>query len=92
MDSVPPADTIALLAIALVLIILSAFFSASESAFFSLNKLRLRLLKNKGNKSAIRVAKLLENKEKLLNTILVGNNIVNIALSSIITSVCLVIF
>ena len=85
-------STIALLVVAIVLIILSAFFSASESAFFSLNKLRLRLLRNKGDKKAIRAGKLLDNKEKLLNTILVGNNIVNIALSSIITSVCLGLF
>jgi len=83
---------IGLLIIAVVLILLSASFSASESAFFSINKLRLRLLRNKGDKKAIRAGRLLDKKEKLLNTILVGNNVVNIVLSAIITSVCLEIF
>ena len=83
---------IGLLIIAVVLILLSATFSASESAFFSINKLRLRLLKNKGDKKAIRASRLLDKKEKLLNTILVGNNVVNIVLSAIITSVSLEIF
>ena len=84
--------TIGLLIFAFVLIALSAMFSASESAFFSINKLRLRLLRNKGNKKAIRAGKLLDKKENLLNTILVGNEIVNIALSALVTSICLEIF
>ncbi|MCR4789948.1 MAG: hemolysin family protein [Treponemataceae bacterium] len=83
---------IGLLIVAVILIILSATFSASESAFFSLNKLRLRLLRNKGDKKAIRAGKLLDKKEKLLNSILVGNNVVNIVLSSIVTSICLELF
>lgn len=62
-------------------------FSASESAFFSINKLRVRFLRNKKNKGAIRAGKLLDNKDRLLNTVLVGNNIVNISLSAILTSI-----
>ena len=81
-----------LMILAVVLILLSMSFSASESAFLSINKLRLRLLRNKKNKKAIRAGKLLDKKEKLLNTILVGNNIVNISLSAIITSIALDLF
>ncbi|MBQ7905637.1 MAG: HlyC/CorC family transporter [Spirochaetaceae bacterium] len=81
-----------LLILAVVLILLSMIFSASETAFLSINKLRLRLLRNKKNKKAIRAGKLLDKKEKLLNTILVGNNIVNISLSAIITSIALDLF
>ncbi|MFI3257182.1 MAG: hemolysin family protein [Spirochaetales bacterium] len=85
-------NTAFLLIIAGILIVLSMFFSASESAFFSVNKLRIRFLRNKKNKAAIRVGKLLDNKDKLLSTILVGNNIVNISLSSILTSIALTAF
>ncbi|MCR5081288.1 MAG: hemolysin family protein [Treponema sp.] len=70
---------------AIVLILLSMIFSASESAFLSINKLRVRILRNKKDKRAMRVWKLLQNKNLLINTLLVGNNIVNIALSSILT-------
>ena len=83
---------IGLLILAAVLIVLSAMFSASESAFFSINRLRLRLLRNKGDKKAIRAGKLLDKKDKLLNTILVGNEIVNIGLSALVTSICLELF
>lgn len=83
---------IGLLVAAAVLIIFSMIFSAGESAFLSINKLRLKFLRNKGDKKAVRAARLLDKKEKLLNTILVGNNLVNISLSAIITSVCIELF
>ena len=86
METSDSSSITGLLILAVVLILLSMIFSASESAFLSINKLRLRLLRNKKDKRAIRAGKLLDKKEKLLNTILVGNNIVNIALSAIITS------
>ncbi len=73
-----------LLTIAGICIILSMIFSATESAFLSINKLRVRFLKNKQNKKAIRVWALLKNKERLINTLLIGNNIVNVIISSII--------
>ena len=76
----------------LVLILLSMIFSCSESAFLSINKLRVRFLRTKKNKGAIKVSKLLERKELLLNTILVGNNIVNIAITSLLTSLALQFF
>ena len=67
-------------------------FSAAESAFLSINKLRVRLLRNKKNRRATRVWRLLNNKDRLINTLLVGNNIVNIALSSIFTYIAIELF
>ena len=92
METSDSSSITGLLILAVVLILLSMIFSASESAFLSINKLRLRLLRNKKDKRAIRAGKLLDKKEKLLNTILVGNNIVNIALSAIITFIALELF
>lgn len=95
MSDPSPANSsslVVLLTIAAALILLSMLFSASESAFLSINKLRLRFLREKKNKRAILTSKLLEKKDILLNTVLIANNIVNIALSAIITSVALEIF
>ena len=70
--------------ICLVLLILfSAFFSASETAFTSLNRIRLKTMADDGNKKAANAYKMGENYDKLLSTILIGNNIVNIAAASI---------
>jgi len=66
-----------------VLLLMSAYFSATETAFSSLNKTRLKSLMEKDNKRAALAYKLSENYDKLISTILVGNNIVNIALASI---------
>lgn len=68
-----------------VLIIMSAYFSATETAFSSLNKTRLKSLAEKGNKKAVLACKLSERYDKLISTILIGNNVVNIAVSSIAT-------
>ena len=81
-----------LIAISVVLVFLSMIFSAAESAFLSINKLRVRLLRNKKNRRATRVWRLLNNKDRLMNTLLVGNNIVNIALSSIFTYIAIELF
>ncbi|MBQ4150821.1 MAG: HlyC/CorC family transporter [Clostridia bacterium] len=69
----------------LVCLILSAYFSATETAFSSLNKTRIKVLAEDGNKRAKLALALSEKYDKLLSTILVGNNIVNIAISSIAT-------
>ena len=68
-----------------VLVAFSAFFSASETAFSSLNQIRLKSRAEDGDTSAARVLAMAEKYDKLLSTILVGNNIVNIGLSSIAT-------
>ncbi len=85
-------SVIPLLACAIVLILLSMTFSGTESAFLSINKLRVRFLHNKQNVRAMRVWRLLQAKERLINTLLVANNIVNISLSSILTIVALDLF
>lgn len=69
----------------LVCLCFSAFFSASETAFTSFNRARMKLYAEEGNKKAVRVLKMSDNYDKLLSTILVGNNIVNITLSSVAT-------
>ena len=69
----------------LVCLILSAYFSATETAFSSLNKTRIRVLAEDGNKRAKLTLELAEKYDKLISTILIGNNIVNIAISSIAT-------
>ena len=68
-----------------VLVIMSGYFSATETAFSTINKTRLRTLAEKGDKKAERVLTLAEKYDSLLSTILVGNNIVNIMLSSVAT-------
>lgn len=64
-----------------VLIVFSAFFSGSEAALLSVNKIRIRHMADTGNKNAAILVKLLENPEQFLTAILVGNNIVNITAS-----------
>lgn len=69
-----------------ILLIGSGFFSASETALMSLSKIRMRHMKDEGVKGAKLVSSLIEEPNKLLSSILVGNNIVNIAATSISTS------
>ena len=66
-----------------ILVLMSAYFSATETAFSSLNKTRLKTLAEDGNKRAALTLKLAENYDKLISTILIGNNIVNICLASL---------
>lgn len=68
-----------------VLVMFSAYFSATETAFTSINRIRIKNLANDGNKKAKNVLDLSEKFDSLLSTILVGNNIVNIAMTSIST-------
>ena len=68
-----------------VLVIFSAYFSATETAFTSVNRIRIKNLAGDGDKKAKVVLDLSEKFDSLLSTILVGNNIVNIAMSSMAT-------
>ena len=79
-----PSD-IALLCVLVVLLLLSAFFSSAETALTTVNKIRLRTLVEEENKKAIVLNNVLNNSRKMLSTVLIGNNIVNIAASSIAT-------
>ena len=70
----------------IILIMLSAFFSSAETAFSSLSRVRIRALIEDGNKRAELVDKILENYSKMISTILIGNNIVNLGASSLATA------
>ncbi len=85
-------DIIRNVLIIIVLVIFSAYFSATETAFTSANRIRLKNMAGDGNRKADRVLKLSEKYDKLLTTILVGNNIVNIAMTSIATILFVKIF
>lgn len=69
----------------MILLVFSAFFSATETAFLSMNKIRMKSLANDGNKRAKRVLKIHEDFDKFLSTELIGNNFVNILTTSIVT-------
>ena len=69
-----------------ILLIASGFFSASETSLMSLSKIRLRHMQEEGVKGAKLVANLIEDSNKLLSSILIGNNVVNIAATSISTA------
>lgn len=69
----------------LICLAFSAFFSSTETAYTSFNRTRMKSKADEGNKKAALVLKISENYDKLLSTILVGNNIVNITLSSLAT-------
>ena len=75
--------------ILVVLVMLSAFFSASETAFTSANRVKLKTMAQGGNKRAQIALNLAEDYDRLLSTILVGNNVVNIGASSMATGLFL---
>ena len=75
-----------------ILIIFSGVFSCTETAFLSVNKIRMRNLAEEGNKRALTVEKLLSNSDRLFSSILVGNNLVNIGASSLTTSFVISLF
>lgn len=69
----------------IILLMLSAFFSSSETSLTTMSKIRVRTLVDDGVKNAAIVQKLIENPSKLLSTILIGNNVVNLSASSLAT-------
>lgn len=73
----------------IILILLSGFFSASETALLSLSKIRLKHMVKENVKNAKNIEKLLENPNKLLGTILIGNNAVNIGASALATALAI---
>ena len=74
-----------LILVLVVLVLLSAFFSASETAISTVNRIRMRNYADEGNKKAQKVIHMADNYDRTLSTILVGNNIVNIAFASLST-------
>ena len=77
------------LIILLFLIILSGFFSSAETAFSTVNRVRMRTLEEEGSKRAAKVNKILESYSKMLSTVLIGNNIVNLSTSALTTTIAL---
>jgi Mg2+/Co2+ transporter CorB len=75
-----------------LLILLSAFFSSSETAMMAVNRYRIKTRAEQGNRSAMLVLKLLSAPDKLLGTILFGNNVANIAASTLATVIALRLF
>jgi Mg2+/Co2+ transporter CorB len=79
----------ALIGVLLILILFSAFFSGSETALMTLNRYRLRHLRDSGHAGAKRASLLLERPDRLIGLILLGNNFVNILASSLATVIAL---
>lgn len=70
----------------LLLIVLSGFFSSAETALTTVNRVKIRTLVEEGNKRAVLVERILERYSKMLNAILIGNNIVNLSASALCTT------
>ena len=79
------SDSIIQIIFLVILLILSAFFSSAETALTMINKIRIKTLADEGNKKAAVVLKIEDNPDKMLRAILIGNNIVNISASSLVT-------
>ncbi len=79
------SHTITMIVVLGVMILMSAYFSATETAFSSFNRIRMKNMANAGNEKAELVMELSENFDRVLSTILIGNNIVNIGSASLAT-------
>ena len=80
-----PSDVIQIVSI-VILLFLSAFFSSAETALLGISPLRIRTLVEEGNKRAVTLEKVVHNKSKMLSAILIGNTVVNLSSSSLITT------
>ena len=78
--------------ILILLICLSAFFSSAETSMTTVNKIRIQSLAEQGDKKAQTLLKVIEDSGKLLSSILIGNNIVNITASSLATTITMRLF
>ena len=85
----PDASSVIQLVTLFILVLLSAFFSSAETAFLTVNRVKMRSLEEDGDKRAARVNKILDNYSKMISTILIGNNIVNIAASALATTLAI---
>ena len=82
----------ALFGATILLVILSAYFSGSETAMMALNRYRLKHLANEGHGGARRASRLLERPDRLLSVILIGNNLVNFTAASLATLIALELY
>ena len=79
---------LAMILVLLLLVVMSAYFSATETAYTSLNRIRLKTRADNGSRRAEKTLALAEEYDKLLTTILIGNNIVNITATTVATVLC----
>lgn len=86
-----PGDIVQIF-IVIILLLLSAFFSSAETALTTVNRVRMRTLADDGNKKAQRVLDITDNKAKMLSAILIGNNVVNLSASSLLTTLATNLF
>lgn len=86
------SDSLWKIVVMIICLALSATFSASETALMSLSKIRVKQMVENKEKNADRINKLLSDPNKLLSAILIGNNVVNIAASSLMTSIAIDVF
>ena len=82
------SSDLAMIAALLLLVVMSAYFSATETAYTSLNRIRLKNRADNGSRRAAKTLELAEEYDKLLSTILIGNNIVNITATTVATVLC----
>lgn len=80
------------LTVILLLVMLSAFFSSAETAFSTVNRIRIQALAEEGNSRAATVLKILDRYSKMISVILIGNNIVNLSASSLTTTLAIALF
>lgn len=85
----PDASGVIQFTILVILVLLSGFFSSAETAFSTVNRVRMRTLEEEGDKRAKRVNRILNHYSKMISTILIGNNIVNIAASALATTLAI---
>lgn len=88
MDSSVPIQAAAILA----MVVLSGFFSSAETSMTTVNRIRIQALAEQGSKRAITLEKVISDSGKMLSTILIGNNIVNMAASSLMTTLTIQVF
>ncbi len=81
--------TVVQFVVLLMLLMLSAFFSSAETALSTVNRVRMRALEEEGNKCAAKVNQILDNYGKMISTILIGNNIVNLSASALATTMAM---
>ena len=85
-------DAIVKLVVLIVLLILSGVFASAETALTTVNLNKLKALSDEGNKRAAKVLRLRDSSSKLLTTVLIGNNIVNLSASALATTLCTELF
>lgn len=85
------ADLLQLIVL-VILILLSGFFSSSETALSSVNRISLKSLAEEGDERAQKTLRLLDNYSKMLSAILIGNNVVNLSASALATSLIIRVF